>query len=320
MRTKLIFLKIRRFFYSKDFLIFCFFVLISTAFWYINSAEQKKEITLKLNVEYSSFPDNLRLKSQLPDQIEVRVRDFGSNIFRYSLKNHEPLQLDFSLFVQTESLIQIPQNRLDSVIKASLNPTTRIIESPGRIAVSFRKIGKTTLPIQFVGQVSLAEQFSLSDSVSVSPAHISVYGESAILDTLKCVFTRKTVVENVEKCTEIQVELSQIPNVEFEKNSVLVKIPVEPKTEKSLKVPIKILGVPSSVYVQTFPASVEVRFSVPTSKFSSISSEDFSVSLDYSSLKENLSGKEKIEVKSENKLIQIQQFHPHEIEFLISEN
>ena len=83
-----LFREVRKFLFSnlnKQFLIFLFFVFLSSIFWLIMTLNDTYEKEIKIPVRVNNIPKNVVLTSSSNDTIRVVVRDLGWTILSYLL-------------------------------------------------------------------------------------------------------------------------------------------------------------------------------------------------------------------------------------------
>ena len=79
--------KIRDFFSRlnwKNIFLFVLFLILSFIFWLMLFFQRDIEATYKIPLKYTHIPDDEVFDVALPDDIEIRVADKGSEIFRYT--------------------------------------------------------------------------------------------------------------------------------------------------------------------------------------------------------------------------------------------
>lgn len=315
-----IFRKIRKFVFTKDFLIFLVFVLISTCFWFINISGKKRSVDIKMDVEYINVPDNIQFLTPLPNELKVEIKDFGFNILRYTFHKKSPIIVNYNDFLGNDTLLQYPLYKLETLVKSNLDNSTEIVGGLKKLNAKYQRLEKKILPTKLMGDISLQSQYVLSDSVCITPENIEVFGPKEIIDTLRYAYVMPITLSKIDKSISLKQPLWEQKGISYAQNEVLVHIEVEMITEKHLQIPIQCINKPSGVYVHLFPSVVDVSFSVGLSHFNSITENDFQVILDYQLLKNNMTGREHVQVLSAKDFIYYLKVQPQEIEFLLEEN
>ncbi len=70
---------------DRKLIIFLFFVVLSTIFWFLNQLEDEYVTDISLPVHYTNFPSDKILVNELPDHLDLRVRAFGYKLLEYKI-------------------------------------------------------------------------------------------------------------------------------------------------------------------------------------------------------------------------------------------
>ena len=70
-------------------LIFLFYILLATGFWFLQSLQDEYETTISFPIRYKDLPNNLIVVKPLPSQVDVKIKDKGTLLLNYTLgKEH----------------------------------------------------------------------------------------------------------------------------------------------------------------------------------------------------------------------------------------
>ncbi len=312
--------KIREYVFTKDFLIFLVFVLISTAFWFVNMSGQRRTVSVDFEVEYRNFPNNVRLVTPLPDEIQIDIRDLGLKVLPYVFGKPNALVIDYADFSRNDSVLNFPLYKFEALVRANLNGSSDIVSSLPPISTRYYTIATKRLRTKLVGGVSLQAQYVLQDTVRIEPQWVEAFGPQTVLDTLRYAYVAPLAQKKIDKSIAQRQSFVKINDVDFLPNAVDVTAEVEMLTEKRLQIPIYCENLPSEVYLHLFPSTVEVTFSVGLSKFNAVSESDFQIMFDYNELLRNATGKQRVAVQTSNPFVRNLKVQPQEVEFLLEEN
>ncbi len=312
--------KIREYVLKKDFLIFLVFVLISTAFWFVNMSGQRRTVSVDFEVEYRNFPNDIRLATPLPDEIQIDIRDLGLKVLPYVFSNPDALIIDYSDFSHNDSVLHFPLYKFEALVRSNLKGSSDIVSSLPDIRTHYYKIAKKQLRTKLIGGVSLQAQYVLQDSVHIAPQWVEAFGPQAVLDTLHYAYVDPLTQQKIDKSFSQKQSFIALKDVKFIPNTVEVTAEVEMLTEKHLQIPIQCEHLPEEVYLHLFPSTVEVIFTVGLSKFNAVSENDFQITFDYYQLVNNATGKQRVTVQTTNPFVRNVRVQPQEVEFLLEEN
>lgn len=304
--------------FTKNTLTFLIFVGISTLFWVMNMTGKQREVYIDIPLQYTNMPEDYRFITPLPDEIRVKVRDEGRNVIRYSISEPDAIVINFSAFNVMDTIIQVPYERLEPMIKSSLSPSITLVTTPPLITAVYQKITTKRIPVRLSGEVPLNAQYTLLDSTKLTPETVKASGPPEILDTLQCAYVMPIEGRKVEKSTVLEQSLVAVPEIEFLPNKVQVHVTTEMLAERKMHVPIQCINVPEGVYLHLFPSEVDVVFTIGVSKYQRVDESELSVMLDYKHL--SSTGKQHLVPTTTNPFIKSIHTSPAEVEFLIEQN
>jgi hypothetical protein len=201
-----------------------------------------------------------------------------------------------------------------------LKPTTMVLEIlPDSIIVKYEKLSEATLPIQLLSGIELAPQYMLSQKIQLQPNIVKAFGPKRILDTLKNIQTEYLEVKNLNDTSSFLCKLKPIKFVRFAATETKVSFFVEQFTEKKVQIPVSSINCPSHLFIRSFPAVVNVTYTVGISRFNTMTNNDIELYLDYNDLKLVKLSKQKLKVKNNRSYISNIRIVPQEVEFILEE-
>ena len=187
--------KIRAFVFSKDALIFLLFVLAAAVMWYGHAISTEREATLHVPVRYSGIPHDVYFEPELPDQLDITIRDAGRRLIAQS-EDMPVLTFDLSDQIKgSAGKIHIAQEQIIQKLPTSLqgSGTTKMISiSPEYIEGTYTERyteRKFTLPVEtrkvpagyklviFPTMVEVIVRVSQSHYNDISAKDITIYCE-----------------------------------------------------------------------------------------------------------------------------------------------
>ncbi len=272
---------------NRDLLVFLLFILLATALWFLNALRKEYTTVISYPVHYSDFPDDFILLGEPQNKIQLKIKSLGYTALPYHMgKILSPETLNVSNFrrinseknqgayILTKDLFQnFSDNLTNGIELVDIYPDT--------LFVRFEKKQRKMVPVIFKSQLNFKPQYYQSGNIKIEPDSVEVSGPGSIIDTLQCVYTEnKRYVELSDKLVR-NMALVTGEHIESNPARVVVEIPVEAFTEKMVKIPLQHINVPDSLRLKTFPADVNVSFTVAVSRFNTLSSKDFVAQVDY---------------------------------------
>ncbi|MDL2266003.1 YbbR-like domain-containing protein [Parabacteroides sp. OttesenSCG-928-G07] len=308
----------------KETLIFLAFVLLSFGFWLLQSLQQDYEMEVFIPIKYKNIPPDISFIEQAPEQVAVKLRDKGTVLMNYSFgRKFAPIEFNFSNREDftDQGTITIQAKEIESDILKNLIATTSLISvTPYQIEIKYSKRVNKEVPIIFDGEILLEPGYQLSGEITFNPPVINVYAADAVLDTLKQVSTVFSSFKKTKNTISKTIQIKKIPGVAFETESVVLTIPVEEFTEKTVEIPIQCTDIPEQFTVRLLPHTVKVSCNIPMSRFRDLTADQFAITIPFEELEDNISGVMSIELTEKPEWIRSATLSPNKIEFIIEQN
>jgi hypothetical protein len=311
--------KIRDFFSRlnwKNIFLFVLFLILSFIFWLMLFFQRDIEATYKIPLKYTHIPDDEVFDVALPDDIEIRVADKGSEIFRYTFTLKDSIEIDIARYKE-ERIKNLQGSELMQLIREKLSQSTNLkAYYPVNISLATSKLQKKELKVVFDGVITTSRSNLVADSVTFLPATVTAYGSQNQLSEIQSAVTEYTLINNLKGTSQLRVKLMPVNGVKFVPGEVDIYIPVMEYTERTFEVPVTARNVPSNIDVKFFPSQVEVSFSVTLDEYRKIAPEDFEVELDYLEFYKNGNGRVDLKLSKVPSTVRNVKLSPSSVEFL----
>jgi len=311
--------KIRDFFSRlnwKNIFLFVLFLILSFVFWLMLFFQRDIEATYKIPLKYTHIPDDEVFDVALPDDIEIRVADKGSEIFRYTFTLKDSIEIDIARYKE-ERIKNLQGSELMQLIREKLSQSTNLkAYYPVNISLATSKLQKKELKVVFDGVITTSRSNLVADSVTFLPATVTAYGSQNQLSEIQSAVTEYTLINNLKATSQLRVKLMPVNGVKFVPGEVDIYIPVMEYTERTFEVPVTARNVPSNIDVKFFPSQVEVSFSVTLDEYRKIAPEDFEVELDYLEFYKNGNGRVDLKLSKVPSTVRNVKLSPSSVEFL----
>ena len=305
----------------KEALVFFFFVLLAFGFWLLQSLQQEYEITLTFPIKYKELPADIAFDEVMPQQVVAKVKDKGSVLLNYTIgRTLLPIEVKLESEEKQGTLL-FSKKQIENDIQKQLLSTTALIEfEPQQINATYSQRKHKALPVKFDGDIQFVAGFQLAGEIQIKPSTVDAYASAAALDTLQEVLTSFMEVKKGNKTVQRTVTLRPIAGVNLVPTTVIVTLPIEEYTEKSLTLPIICKGVPHHYKVRLFPSEVTVTCSVPLSRFTALSESQFEIAIDYDELEQSASGTCLVHLTRKPEWVHTPTLLPTQVEFLLEHN
>lgn len=306
---------------NKNLPIFLIFLFISTIFWLLKSLNKEYETRLQIPIRYINIPKAKILLNELPENLELEIRGEGFSVLRYVTTNpFFPITIDIEKQIakQKRNNFTVLSSTWQKQITSQLNSGTHLLEIfPDTIAFHFSNLAEKKVPVKAALKLSLGAQRILCGAITVKPDSIMVHGSKSIIDTLQYISTNTLIFNNVSDSIKRNITIPEIKGITFSQKRVLLSIPVEPFTEKTLEISVTAINIPDSIFVRSFPGKVTVKCFVGLSQYNNVGEEDFTATIDYSKIKQTAHGQVQINAKSSAPYIKDLKIKPQLVDYLI---
>ncbi len=275
--------------------VFFIFIGIATLIWFLWTLEKEYTTIISNPVGFVDLPNDLVLINDLPEKIQMEVTGRGFAILRHNwdIKKNR-LKVNFKV-IYPGKIDALNNNNITISLQPVKNRLTNQLNNihvnsiiPDTISFKFSTMIKKKVPVKADLDLQIEKQYMVKGGIIITPDSVEISGPSAILDTIPQIMTAQLKLKKVDGNIQRNLSLLQIHDkVSFTNKRVLVEIPVEQYTEKSMEVPVFAFNVPDSMLMKVFPASVKLTFRVIVSEFENIQAENFNLGVYY----DQISGK-----------------------------
>jgi hypothetical protein len=315
---KINYIKLKSFLLSKNALSFLLFFALSSGFWFMNALDKVRETNISIPVRFVGLAQNIMITNNLPEKVDVIIKDQGINLFSYSRYHIQEMVFDVDGTFYEKGKIRISSDQIRGKLSRFLLSTTSIIEiNPDSLILQYEKLSSKTVPIKLNSRIKLKQQYMLSGTTQLRPSKITVFGPKQILDTLKYIQTEKVVMTDLDDSLSLTTKLLPIDLVKFASNETRLNLFVERFTEKQLELPIKVINCPENILVRTFPPKAKVSFNIGLSNFNKLNASNLEVILDYNEINKEAQLKQRLKVVSRFTGVTNFKISPSEVEYLI---
>ncbi|MFW6289521.1 MAG: YbbR-like domain-containing protein [Mariniphaga sp.] len=302
--------------------VFSVCLLIATTLWFLDVLSNSYNAVLHYNLKYVNPPENLFLANNPPSSIDLRVEAHGFTLLRHKLAfSFSPILLDLSAFAQNmesvDSNVRITSENLIRRIGNQVSNEISIIEvSPSTILLRFDSLESRVVPVKPFVTLNFKPQYNLNGTVVIKPDSVEISGPAGVLDTISALPTVPVTFNDLETSVEQFVRVQHPVRTELSPDRVLLSVPVEKFTEKKITLPVQINNLPKDVQIKLFPAQVTVSVMVGLSSYESISSADFTATVDYNQVTTETETLD-VQIEASPLFIQLVKVTPSSVEYII---
>lgn len=306
---------------SREVLTFLFFLSLSFFFWMLQSMNEETEGNFIVPIKYKNVPTEYIFTNLPPDQLNLRIRDKGVVLLNYSFaKRFQPLEIDFAQFKNKDGITYILQDQILGLLRKQLLVRSSVVSmQPDSINLYYSELMGKKVPVLFDGDLGSGQQSQLGRNIQIVPDSVEVYAPEAILDTIYSVKTAFVTLRQLVDTADLVLNLVDRFGAKYSTNSVNVVIPVEEFTEKEFLIPIRVMGVPDSLTLRTFPSVAKISCFVTLSNFKDVYAGLFEVIVDYQESLNSATNRVPLEVIRAPDIVTNVRIEPEDVEFILEE-
>lgn len=306
---------------NKEFLVFLFFLAVSTSFWFLSTLNETYETDIDVEMIVTEVPENVIITEELPKTVKITVKDKGFNLLNYLWFNEvKPLHFEFRLYSGKGGRGQVTVSDIQKMMQHRLSETASIISvKADHLDFFYNHGGKRKLPIAYDGRISTKANFYIART-SLSPDSIVVFAPEEVFDTLRVITTERVDFTDLAESTTKSLRLQNVRGAKLAKNDVKLNVIIDQLTEMTISVPVKTKNVPEGISLKTFPARVELRVAVGVKRSASLKPELFNVVADYNNLPGDPTEKIPLVIQTQPKGIVKATLKVDKVDYLIEKN
>lgn len=266
---------------TKEFRVFSVFVILSLLFWLFSKLNNTFSSTIDVQVNFINIPDNKNI-----DETNA-VLTFDVETTGYQFLRMNIMQPEIEIDVNSEIKEQHGQyywvsEANEKKISSALNPVQIVQHLTDTLHVIVDEYAEKSIPIKPKYSFNYKANFALTDSISITPNTVRVYGPKRVLDSLQYIETAFFEKNEVEKniLQELQF-VKPLSVLKLSKNKGMLKANIEEYVSDEINVSIEIINSPENKRISIFPKEGNVRYKAPISIYNKLSSTDFKLIADY---------------------------------------
>lgn len=254
---------------SKSVLLYLFFVLISAVLWCFVTLNKTIQQDIAYRLEITNVPDGVTLIDDLPESVNVAVRDKGSAFVKYLFGSEPTIKLRFSDFSDLNAgFFKMNSFQLRNAVKKLLNREAVIVSIlPDAVHLKFTSLPGKKVPIRFDMDIEPDIKYVVNGIPVMEMDSVMVYSDRETLAEINEVFTYHVKESGLTDTLRREVTIAPIVGAKVEPRTVRIMVPIEQLIAKRKQVPITVRNLPEKMKLLLSPSIVEAKYLVPKSLF-----------------------------------------------------
>jgi YbbR domain-containing protein len=256
-------------------------LVLALCAWIVVTLSTTYNYNVREILAFKNAPLKRAFHSLQSDTVSVTVKGSGWQMLlsKINEQNHI-IKVDLSKLDSEAYVVLSAQLAEINSEKALDNQITAI--TPDTLYFDFTNRSVRRVPVQLVKSVKYQQQYTQSGDVIIKPAYVTISGPSNRIDKIKYWRTDSLSLKNIGEnvSTQINLEASAEGNISIYPKTVQVNIPVDEFTEKTLELPVKLVGNVDFFNVKVFPQKVKVTITTSLNRYTELDEDLFEAQAD----------------------------------------
>lgn len=263
--------------------VFITCLVLALVAWVFTTLSGRYNFTIKQTLVFKNAPQRRAFKALQPDTVEATMQGTGWEMVfsRMSMANR-PITIDLhtlehSNFIALNTQIAQINRKMDLEHKIiAFAPDTLYFDFTNRMVKKVRV--EPLLKIQY------QPQYASADNIIVNPAYVTINGPASAIEKIKTwrTDTLKATEVNDNVKAYLQLQPAKEGNISIYPKTVQVFVPVDEFTEKTLRIPVRLINNPHYNNVKYFPQQITIKFTTPLSRYTEVDEDFFEATADFS--------------------------------------
>jgi len=250
-------------------------ILTSLVFWTAIKLSKDYDTIETIGISYE-LPRGVAFAQTPPNSLEARVRATGWELVNQGLNNRDRMITIDSLELQdnADGIISI-RNEVSSAFEdegLDVNPITN-----ERIVIQMEKVATKQVPVVLQSRITYSSGFQSTKAPRLEPDTVIISGPISLIDSVFFWPTDSLIAMSIEDTVEISTLVAETtsPSMSVEPKTINVVIESQQFTEKSIYVPVRVIGATRSDSVNVFPKQVLLKVAIGLNDYEKINANDF---------------------------------------------
>ena len=280
--------RIRRLLISKKVGTFLICLSIASLLWVVHALNRNYKYTLRVPVTFLNLPTNKLIVGELPERLDVEIKASGLKLLFISLKkNINEVVIDFNLLKNNAKSQAYSIRNGNFNLQGAINFEVEILKiRPDTLFFSANKGNSKLLPVKANLKIDCQPGFSVISKINITPAYVSVTGDSIDLKRMDTVYTHFLNLKDVHQNFSSSLPLKKpYSSINYNVKDVQMNFNVDKLTESIIKVPIQIMNNTSNEKIKLLPNFIHIKYLVAMKEYESINSNSFKAIINYEHIK-----------------------------------
>ncbi len=279
--------RIRRRFLNARIISFLICLGIASLLWVVHALNKNYKYTLTIPVKFSKLPDNKLIVGELPEKLQVDIKTSGLKLLFIKLQKLPPeVLIDFNTLKTNAKSQAYSISNGNFNLQNIINFDVDVIKiRPDTLFFSSKKGTSRLIPVKVNLQASFLPGYSIITKPTVTPAFVTVTGDSPEINSIDTIYTQAINLKDVHENFNAPVALKKTSvNLNYNIKEVQLSFSVDRLSETSLKIPVQIMNRTSSEKVKLLPEFVTIHYLIAMKEYDNIDVNSFKATVNYNDI------------------------------------
>lgn len=265
---------------QEKLIVFCIALIIAFTLWYSIKLGYRYTIALNIPLQYTNFPEQIKLKKNPPESVSAIVNGRGDQLLLYWLGfKVDTAYINMSQQYNKRYLLA---NQITYTVTKSLPSNTNLLSiQPDTLYFDYEAKKKRKVPVRSMLKIKPQNGYLLEEKVKIKPDSVTLIGLGEEIAHYQDWSTQPIEYDNIVGSQVLKVPMSKLDNMIVSPAEVEANAKVLRYTEGMQTVPIQIEGVPYHHSLRLLPKTVTVKYLVPLERYEEVSEKDIQVIVRY---------------------------------------
>jgi hypothetical protein len=311
--------RIRRLLLGKKVGTFLICLGVASLLWVVHALNRNYKYTIQVPVKFLNLPNNKLIVGELPEKLDVEIKTSGLKLLFISFKKtFNEVVVDFNLIKNNAKSQAYSISNGYFNLQNSINFDVEVLKiRPDTLFFSSNKGNSKLLPVKANLKMSFLPGYSTITKPTVTPAYVTVTGDSLDLKKMDTVYTYFINLRDVHQNFTSPIQLKKpYSSVNYNVKDVQLSFNVDKLIESSVKIPIQVMNNPGTETIKLLPGSITIKYLVAMKDYENINENSFKAVVNYEHIKEKQSNLQ-VEIIREPSEVKIIKIIPNTISYLI---
>lgn len=281
--------RIRRLLLGKKVGTFLICLSIASLLWLVHALNRNYTYTIQVPVKFLNLPSNKLIVGELPEKLDVDIKASGLKLVFISLKKSiNEVIIDFNLLKNNAKSQAYSIRNSSFNLRNSINFDVEIIKiRPDTLFFSTNKGNSKLLPVKANLKVICLSGYSVISKPTITPAYVTVTGDSIALQKMDTVYTYFLNLKDVHQNFTSPVQLKKpFTSINYNVKDVQLSFNVDKLIESSIKVPVQVMNNTGNETIKLLPNLVTIKYLVAMKDYENINENSFKAVVNFEHIKE----------------------------------